>query len=245
LHSLFSPGLSAAALKMFACVFMFIDHMGLLLFPELLFLRVIGRLAFPIFAFFIAEGCRYTRTPRKRILSIFLLGVVCEVVYVIVSGAWYGNILLTFTCSILLISLLQKWKRALCGDDRRRQVLYFLAFFSATAVIGIVIPRIGIDYGFPGIMCPVLISLFDYREGAAPEALKKLDRPAVKLLVTAAGLFLVALQPNLHNLQYFSLLALPLLALYNGKPGLRRFKYGFYVFYPLHLLILGGAAILF
>ncbi|MBQ4321186.1 MAG: hypothetical protein IJC35_03010 [Oscillospiraceae bacterium] len=243
--SLFDKGgLSAAGLKLLACVFMFIDHMGLLLFPNALFLRVIGRLAFPIFAFFIAEGCRYSRHGLRRFLTIFLLGAVCETVYVLFSGGWYGNILLTFSCSILLITLLQAWKRSMCGSDRKRQFLYFLVFFAASALIGIVISRVGIDYGFPGVMLPVLISLFDYREGAAPEPLKKLDRPAVKLCITAAGLLLVAAQPNLHALQYFSLFALPLLALYNGKPGPKGFKYGFYVFYPAHLLLLQTVALL-
>ena len=237
-------GISAAGLKLLACVFMFIDHTGLLLFPNALFLRIIGRLAFPIFAFFIAEGCRYSRHELRRFLTIFLLGVVYETVYVLFSGGWYGNILLTFSCSILLITLLQRWKRSMCGDDRKRQFLYFLAFFASVALIGLVICRIGIDYGFPGIMLPVLISLFDYREGETPETRKKLHRSGIKLLVTAAGLILVAAQPNLHNLQYFSLFALPLLALYNGKPGPRGFKYGFYVFYPAHLLLLQAAALL-
>ena len=62
--------LSSSALKLLACGFMLIDHVGVRLFPDVLILRIIGRLAFPIFAFFIAEGCRYTRKDSS-IFSAF------------------------------------------------------------------------------------------------------------------------------------------------------------------------------
>ena len=45
-------------------------------------------------------------------------------------------------------------------------------------------------------------------------------------------------------IQYWSLLAVPLLVLYNGKPGRVRMKYFFYIFYPLHLVILYGISML-
>ena len=241
----FSPCLSGAALKAIACLSMFIDHMGLLLFPEVMFLRVIGRLAFPIFAFFIAEGCRHTGNPLRRFLRVFLLGLGCEAVNIALTGVWYGNILLAFSVSILLISLLQAWKTSMCGEDRRRTFLLFGAFLAAAAAACVLISLVGIDYGFPGVMTPVLISLFDYRDGAAPETFKSLDRPEIRLAVTAFALLPVCLQRGVHPIQVFSLLALPLLALYNGKPGNHRFKCGFYLFYPLHLLVLGAAAILF
>ena len=57
--------LSGNALKIIAAITMFIDHMGLMLFPKTLIFRYIGRLAFPIFAFMIAEGCRYTRNRLR------------------------------------------------------------------------------------------------------------------------------------------------------------------------------------
>ena len=52
--------LNGNALKIIGAVSMFIDHVGVLFFPRVLFLRIIGRLAFPIFAYLIAEGCRHT-----------------------------------------------------------------------------------------------------------------------------------------------------------------------------------------
>ena len=54
-------GLSASTLKIIACILMVVDHLGAILLPQYMILRVIGRLSYPIFAYFIAEGCRYTR----------------------------------------------------------------------------------------------------------------------------------------------------------------------------------------
>ena len=56
---------------------MLVDHIGYILLPEAAFLRYIGRLAMPIFAFFIGEGCLYTRNRKKYFTRIFGLGVVC------------------------------------------------------------------------------------------------------------------------------------------------------------------------
>lgn len=49
-------------LKIIACISMLIDHIGYVLFPDVTVLRLIGRIAMPIFAFFIGEGCLYTKT---------------------------------------------------------------------------------------------------------------------------------------------------------------------------------------
>ena len=58
-------GLSGNALKIIGAITMLIDHMGVVLFPGIAILRIIGRISFPIFAFMIAEGCRYTKNKLK------------------------------------------------------------------------------------------------------------------------------------------------------------------------------------
>ena len=63
--------LNANALKFLAAALMLVDHIGYLLFPQALFLRIIGRLSFPLFAFAISEGCRYTKNKTKHFLLIF------------------------------------------------------------------------------------------------------------------------------------------------------------------------------
>ena len=96
-------GLSASTLKIIACVTMVIDHVGAYIFTDLVILRIIGRLSFPIFAYFIAEGCRYTRHKLKRFLLVFGLGLLCEAAFFLYTGGLDGGILMTFSFSILLI----------------------------------------------------------------------------------------------------------------------------------------------
>lgn len=236
--------LSASTLKLLACLFMLIDHAGLRLFPAYRILRIIGRLAFPLFAFFIAEGCRYTRNKKKRFLLVFVLGVICEVVYVIYAGKVEGNVLLTFSCSILLIYALQAVKKHTAVSSVPKCILSIVTFVGLLIVSGVLAVLLDLDYGLTGILLPVFTSLFDYKDGECADGFRHLDRPLVKLLTFSVGLFLLVLDHGITTLQVYCLFAIPLLLLYNGKPGVRRFKYGFYLFYPLHLLLLEAIALL-
>ena len=62
-------GINAFTLKMIATVAMLIDHIGAVLFPQIEILRIIGRIAFPIFAYMIAEGCVHTKSKKKYFLT--------------------------------------------------------------------------------------------------------------------------------------------------------------------------------
>ena len=99
-------------------------------------------------------------------------------------------------------------------------------------------PTFGVDYGIAGVMTPVLIALTNDRSGTMPPAVKRLcGKPAKLLLFTAALLWLTFSNAYVER-QAWCLLAVPLVLLYNGKVGKHRLKYGFYLFYPLHLAIL-------
>ncbi len=237
-------GLSSSTLKIIACVTMLIDHVGAYLvsparFPLLyIILRIIGRIAFPIFAFCIAQGCRYTRNRGKRFLLVFGLGVICELAFWLYSGQLEGNILLTFSCSILVIYIVQTIKLSMV----QRDYVYLLAAvisFGAILLGCYKLPTfIPVDYGFWGILLPVFATLPDYKEGEAPTFFRYLDHHWVRLLLFGVGLFLHWWQRGMSDTQAYAFLALMPLALYNGKPGRRGWKYGFYVFYPAHLLLI-------
>ena len=232
-------GLSASTLKIVACVFMVIDHVGVILRPDLLFLRVLGRLSYPIFAYFIAEGCLYTRHKLKRFLLVFGLGVLCEGVYFLLSGEPDGGILVNFSISILLVYQVQACKRALAQRKWWAALLWLALFAASLAGVYGLTTVLYIDYGFWGILIPVWTTLPDYREGEAPAFFKRLGGLRWKLLFFSAGLLCLCVSRGLFdNIQSFSLFALPLLALYNGTPGVKGFKYGFYIFYPAHLAVL-------
>jgi hypothetical protein len=99
--------LSSSTLKLIGCILMAIDHIGYHLFPKILILRVIGRLAMPIFAFMIAEGCHYTKNKLKHFLLIFGSGIIFLLGVKILDGSWFGNIFLQFSVSIIYIYLIQ------------------------------------------------------------------------------------------------------------------------------------------
>lgn len=218
--------LSGNALKIIAAVTMFIDHMGLMLFPGNLLFRIIGRLAFPIYAFMIAEGCKYTTRKSRYFAMIFGLGVVCQTVYYLFAGSTYLSILFTFSLSILTIYALQGYKA-------HPGVKTGLLFAGAVAAVYFLNQVFAIDYGFWGSMVPVCASMFHGTD---------CDRKNVNTGMLALGLAILALE--IGSIQFFSLLAIPLLLLYSGKRGKWRMKSFFYIFYPAHLVLLEAIAIL-
>lgn len=230
-------GFSAFELKVLACVFMLIDHIGYILLPQFEILRVIGRLAFPLFAYFIAEGCRYTKNKLNRFLSVFVLGVLCEIAYIVFSGNGAGNVLLTFSVSILLIYLLSYTKKMFV----KNVVLGFvsLLLFALSLVIAyFCCGYLGLDYGFFGAMLPMLVVAFDDMGKWSDKLYKKIDRKIVSLSMFSLGLLCVDFFEVSMQCQIYSLFSVILLALYNGERGKYSFKYGFYLFYPVHLFVL-------
>lgn len=213
-------------LKLLAALAMLLDHIGVLLFPNVQLLRIIGRLAYPIFAFMIAEGCQHTANKLRYFLMVFGLGAACQLVYFFVSGDTYLNILLTFSLSILLTYLLQAVHAA---GDWKRQVLWSTLFAVGVFAVMVIDLYLSIDYGFWGILTPVFAA-FSRGKG-------KTDS---KLSVLMIFLGLLLLSADLGGNQYYSLLAIPLLLLYNGQRGKANLKYFFYIFYPAHLAVLQG-----
>ncbi len=215
--------LSGNTLKIIAAISMLIDHIGYIFFPDVIIFRIIGRLAFPIFAYMIAEGCRYTKNKLRYFLTIFILALVCQCAYFYSEGDMYLNVLLTFSLSIALIFSLQHCLKAL------RQGLYIkaLLFPLLVTLIYIFTLYFEIDYGFPGIMLPLFASVVTPKD--------EYSRTFNVALFTV-GLFILSL--SLGGIQYYSLYASVLLLMYSGARGKYKMKYFFYVFYPLHLVIL-------
>ena len=221
--------LNGNVLKLIAAITMHVDHMGLLFVPRQMIFRIIGRIAFPIFAFMIAEGCHYTKNRLRYFLSVFLLGAMCQAVYLIFTGDTYLNILLTFSCAIPTVYLLQEWKTT-------RQHWRMIPFAAAVAACYVLNRHVEFDYGFWGMMIPVLAALSYPAKGSA------ISTGQHFLSIGLFGLGLLQLAYTSISWQHYSLLTLPLLLLYSGKRGKGNYKYAFYLFYPLHLAALQAIA---
>ena len=102
--------MSSFKLKMIAITTMLIDHIGVILFPNILWLRLIGRLAFPLFAFFITEGFRKTSNLKKYLQRLFILALISQLPYWTALGMDAGlNIFFTLTLGLLALYLRDKY----------------------------------------------------------------------------------------------------------------------------------------
>jgi hypothetical protein len=253
-------------LKILAAVFMFVDHLGLLFFPSTMWLRDIGRLSMPLFAFMIAEGCRYTRNKLKHFLLLFGLGTACQIVYIIFDPSnMYLGILLTFSVSTLIIYAMQYAKKcfypmkqedsfgredsnahipASPSEGLALKAASIMLVFTLIVLAFTLCHFVTVDYGFWGIMMPVFASIFDFHQIPAPDKLKKMDCLPIKILCMAIAEIMLIVTHFSPRFQVFSLLAFLLLLLYNGEKGKANLKYFFYIFYPVHLGLLTGISML-
>jgi hypothetical protein len=111
-------------IKMLAALSMLLDHTGLILFPDVLWLRIVGRLAFPLYALCIAEGFAHTRSRGKYFLRILGLGLICQIGYALVSTDIYLGILLTFSLSIILMFFVDALLCAIRGEKQMLSTLW-------------------------------------------------------------------------------------------------------------------------
>jgi hypothetical protein len=237
--------LSGNALKIIAAISMALDHIGFVFFPKILFFRILGRIALPIFAFMIAEGCKYTRNKLRYFLTIFLLGSIFQVVFYIVERSFYLGVLMTFSCGILAVYSLMFVKKAwLSGGGYALKLLSVLSLVFMIVGISVLNEYVVVDYGFYGCILPLFAALFhhDGKGGYENDLLKRCDHVPVHALSMGVGMLLLALDRG--GIQFYSFLALPLLLLYSGKRGKWKMKYFFYIFYPAHLAIIYGIAML-
>lgn len=218
-------GLTGNQLKILAMIFMTVDHVGMILFPQHRILRILGRLAMPIYAYMIAEGCRHTRDRKKYLLRLLGMGLLCQVVYFVAMGSLYQCILITFTLSVSLIWIYDQVEQEKSSGNWGRLFAGLAAVFFLCTVLPDLLPNTdyGIDYGLMGVLLPLLIY------GAGTRGL-------------LLGLALVSL--NIGGIQWFSFGAVPLLLLYNGQRGKARIGKLFYWYYPLHLVAIYGISLL-
>lgn len=204
--------------KAFACACMFIDHLGAVLFPDFIMMRVIGRFAFPIFAFLIAFG--YEKTSNWKLYAGRLLS------FAIISQwpFWYAfdmpgyyNVFFTLTAALVGIHMSDRWNSPL-----------------PPVVLGILCEWLHTDWGIYGVILPYL--LYAYRNDQ-----KRMVLSTVLFTLLFDTLAFIS-SGSLHAyIQAVWIILLIPLTGYRGEKGYSSVTthYAFYLFYPLHLILLG------
>lgn len=214
-------GLSAASLKYLACFFMLIDHIGFMLLPQYFFLRGIGRLAFPIFAFMIANGYRHTSNPAKYLLRL--------AVFAIGFQWFYAQIMHTNNLSIfatLALGLLAIWLADMARQRLSNKYLGFALALLIGAAFSFIGNWIGVDYSWYGVAMVFTAWLFYERFSIL----------AVSWLALNIA-YIWPLSFSSIHIQIYSMLALIPIFFYNDRPG-KSNRWFFYIFYCAHLGIL-------
>ena len=225
-------------LRALACFFMLLDHLWASLIPGNNWMTYLGRLAFPIFAFQISEGYFHTSDFRKYALRLFIFGLLSEIPFNLLysSGMVYPfhqNVMFTLLLGLLSIRALDTARQNLCPKSILK-ALFIVAGCLLLSVVGFV------DYSAMGVLTVILFYLLR-------------DFPFARLAQFAAMVLLniivfdgMTIPVSLGSFSYdfptqgFAVLALIPIWLYNGKKGRssKALQYGFYAFYPVHLLIL-------
>ena len=203
--------LKSYQLKCIAIITMLIDHIGAVLFPENLVLRYIGRISFPIFCFLLAEGFYHTKNVKKYMMRLAVFAVLSEIPYDLAFRNTYIEFTRQNVFFTLLIGVVMMYAIVRTNNVTVKVIYLLLAMWAAQAVAS--------DYGYKGIL---LIAVYHFFRENLP----------AKVLLGASWNFIW----NAFIQGYGALASLPIM-LYNGKKG-KSMKYIFYVFYPVHLLIL-------
>lgn len=221
--------LSSNAVKLIALVIMTVDHLGMILFPAQGWMRLIGRLAYPLFAYMIGEGCLYTKNRLSYFLRLFILGAGMAVVTLFFEKYFLFNIFLTFALSVALCSV---WDTIVEFVKEKKYFPSLLCLAAALFVLWFIIYGIRLifhvtilfDGGLFGILMPV----------AVYAARGKWQ----KLLALAVMCIIISIDLSSIRGEFLCILSVIILIFYNGERGKLPLKYLFYIYYPAHIAVL-------
>ncbi len=210
-------------LKIIAIVTMLIDHIGNILYPDLLFLQIIGRLSFPIFAYLVVLGVESTKKPIKYMVTLLLFALISQVPYFLAFG------IQPFERLDVLFSLLLS-----------AVTIYFYNKRSSIAFVPLLL----------SLILPTEGSYYVVLTAVGMKLLKETPKIGA-LILFALNIQFLLLSSDLHTqIQILSLFAIPLVFLHIKNKLTKEIliqenslayslrKYTFYIFYPLHLALI-------
>ena len=222
-------GLNRNQLKYIAIIAMILDHIAFLFIPSYSFAykvcRIIGKLTAPIMCYFLAEGFSYTSSKTKYGIRLLIFAIISQFAFSLVFYKTlfvfnFNMIFTLFLCFLLLVSY----------ENIRNKLLKWLT------ILILVITSNFCDWG---IFAPLWVLVFYIFRG-------KVSKQAISYyLITTLIIIVKCIIINNYSwsnilIQLGLFLFVPILYLYNGKKGNSNYfhKWFFYIFYPLHLLIL-------
>ena len=237
-------GLSGFDLKLLAMLLMLCDHLWATIVHGNDWLTCVGRLAFPIFAFQIAEGWAHTTNRKEYRRRVLVWALISEIPFNLMAAGgfiypFHQNVMFTFWLAMLLMGLIDR------GEQKSRPA-YALSIAAALLggyLLGFVLFVDYYGYGVVTVLVFYLARKVPYGWLVQLLGMGYLNLFLMKGLVYPIVLFG---QEWLFPQQGFALLALPLIWMYNGSPGTRNKlarRLG-YAFYPAHMLILALLAML-
>ena len=229
--------LNSNHLKLIAIIAMTIDHLGDLIYPGMPnilgsnIMHIVGRLTAPIMFFFICEGFYHTKNLKKYISRLFIFSIISHFAYCFAfginylpfsSGEIFNQTSIMWTLSWAVVALY-----ILYGENKFKNWQRYLL------VILICIITFSADWSSIGVM--IILFMYDYRGNVEKQTLSMI--PWI-LIYSVVSFFFV--NKVYAFIQLAVLLVYPLLKMYNGEKGEAKWmKWFFYVYYPLHLIIIG------
>ena len=231
-------GIDANMLRLLAILFMLLDHMWATIIPGNQWMTLVGRMAFPIFAFQITEGFIHTSNFRRYALRLFVFALISEIPFNLFYGSsvfypFHQNVLFTLLLGLLAIHGIEKARREYTFKNIILAIFTLIGTFFLGA-LGFV------DYGVKGILTVVAFYLF---KGFPWAWIGQLISLILLNITFFNGMYfpvsLLGYSIDI-KVQGFAILSLIPIWLYNGKKGVnnRVLQYSFYIFYPLHIFIL-------
>jgi len=216
--------LSGSQLKWIAIISMLLDHLGAVFYPvdkypEMVWLRIVGRLAFPIFAFLIVEGYKHTGNVKKYLFRLSLFAIISEIPYDLafrhsIYDPDKQNVFFTLALGLLALYIFDRLKQ---WDITIATIAVFL--------IGMTAMILHTDYSIFGIVMIFGI----YTAGKRVEE--------YSWIILTNGIMAVLYYGSGGSaIQIYAGLSVLFIALYKGEKG-RGSRYLFYIIYPLHLII--------
>ena len=226
-------------LKCIAMISMLIDHTSVAYFGQTTLFNVIGRIAFPIFAFQISEGYIHTKNLKKYLLRLFCFAIISQVPFMLFDSMFTNNFsfnifgtLFVGLLAILLYDKISNCTFELTKDKKFNLTINKIFGFIPAILLCIVSEVWCFDYGFWGVAIIFLFYFFNN------------DKLGMVIFYITACIIKYGINIIIYGYHYLYILLcigtiLPIIFiyLYNGKQG-KKIKYLLYAFYPVHLLIL-------